>query len=338
MRALLLAVLLAGCGAPVSSGEVYDALWRDFDARYALFDARGIDWDAADARWRPLAEAATDDDALFVALRGLLEETRDDHVYLARFTPEGGVARLVTAGRLGGEQRGSFDARLVHQRLRAPGSGGEGRLSWGLLDDDVAWLHLADFAGNAAGDLPDGWTRDARRALEALGSPRTVVVDVRHNGGGRAANALALAALFVQAPAPVFDVRTRAGPARDAFDAPVRWWVQPAAGHTAPQRVILLTDRFTMSAAETFTAALRTRGDVVQVGETTTGALSAKSHERTLPNGWAYTVSVQDFRDPDGSSPEGRGYAPHLAVKGRREDVAAEQDPVLDAALERARR
>lgn len=335
MRPLLLPLVgLVGCLGPrpdASPAGVFDALWSDFDARYALFSAREVDWEAARARWEPAVHPGMDDDALFDTLHGLLAETGDDHVYLARVEADGEVSRLVTAGRLGDETRDDFDRAAVEARVDDLGVGAEGRLSWGRLGPGVGWLHVASFDGTAAGDRPDAWTDEVERALAELHDVEALVVDVRNNGGGRGANALAVAGALVEAPAEVFRVRTRAGPDHDDFDAPVSWSVVPRG--LAPPPVVLLTNRFTMSAAETFTAALRTRAGTVHVGETTTGALSAMSHERVLPNGWAYTVSVQDFRLPDGASPEGVGFPPDVAVDNTAEDIAAGRDPMLDRAL-----
>jgi carboxyl-terminal processing protease len=330
-------LLLAGCLGPAPADTpraLFDQLWTDFDARYALFEARGVDWDDAHDAWSPEVDDTTSDDDLFEALFGLVAETGDDHVYLARFDARGNPTRVVTAGRLGGETRDDFDVEQITARVDLPGLAGGGRLRWGRLSDRVGWLHVASFDGAAPGDRPDAWTRDVEVALDDLGVD-ALVVDVRQNGGGRGANALAIASVLVRAPADVFRVRTRNGPEHDDFDVPTTWRVTPT-GDRAPAHVVLLTDRFTMSAAETFVAALRTRPDVVHVGETTTGALSAKSHERQLANGWAYTVSVQDFRLPDGTSPEGVGFAPDVWADNTPEAVAAGADPMLDRALAEA--
>lgn len=337
MKHLLgLLLLLCSCGPEASPGAVFDALWADFDARYALFEARAVDWDAARARWEPRLVGVDSDDALFEVLFGLLRETGDDHVYLARFDDAGHPTRVVTAGRLGGQRRDDFSLPLVEQRLEGAAVGGGGRLRWGRLSPRVGWLHVTSLDGATGGTAPDAWTAELSRALEALDGTSALVLDLRNNGGGRAANALAIASALVERPAPVFTVRTRNGPARDAFDAPTRWDVVPRDGHAPPRALVLLTNRFTMSAAETLVAAVLTRGDVVHVGETTTGALSAKSHERQLPNGWSYTISVQDFRLPDGTSPEGVGFIPAIAVDNTTDDLSAGRDPMLERALAEA--
>src|SRR5690606_33466582 len=77
MRAWLWLGMVA-CAPADDAEALYDALWSDFDALYGPFAQRGVDWDAAGDRWRPLAERG---DA-WSAATGLLAELDDGHVKL----------------------------------------------------------------------------------------------------------------------------------------------------------------------------------------------------------------------------------------------------------------
>src|SRR6185295_4394729 len=90
---LAVALLAGGCvtapPAPVvlSAGEraaynekVFDRAWdlvnrKFFDAKF-----RGVDWSAMRERYRPEAEKAADDDALYATINAMLAELKESHV------------------------------------------------------------------------------------------------------------------------------------------------------------------------------------------------------------------------------------------------------------------
>jgi C-terminal processing protease CtpA/Prc len=96
--------------------------------------------------------------------------------------------------------------------------------------------------------------------------------------------------------------------------------------------VVLLTNRTTQSAGETFTLAMRQITSVTQVGDTTYGIFS-DNPQRELPNGWIFTVSTGDFRAADGRNYEGIGLAPQVLVQNRKAEVEAGQDKALEKAI-----
>ncbi|MEQ9440881.1 MAG: S41 family peptidase [Cyclobacteriaceae bacterium] len=53
--------------------------------------------------------------------------------------------------------------------------------------------------------------------------------------------------------------------------------------------MLLLTNRYTISAGETFTLAMHSFNQVTQMGDTTTGAFS-DAVGRELPNGWMFSL------------------------------------------------
>ena len=74
-RAIVLATTaILACGLVAHSGEqglsepekIFEELWNGFDEKYALFDAKGIDWRALHDVYRPRVTADTTDDELFV--------------------------------------------------------------------------------------------------------------------------------------------------------------------------------------------------------------------------------------------------------------------------------
>jgi C-terminal processing protease CtpA/Prc len=97
--------------------------------------------------------------------------------------------------------------------------------------------------------------------------------------------------------------------------------------------VVLLINRDTFSAAETFTLAMRVLPKVTIAGEPTAGAFS-DAHDSTLSNGWQLTYSIGEWRDAQGNLWEGCGFPPDVVVPLPKDNTASRCDPVLEWVLD----
>lgn len=97
-------------------------------------------------------------------------------------------------------------------------------------------------------------------------------------------------------------------------------------------KVIILTDRYTHSAAEDFTMALKMSDRAVVIGEQTAGSTG-------MPYMYSFDDDIQiaigSIRSylPGGSSFEGIGIKPDIAVAKTKRDYIEQRDPIYDAAL-----
>jgi C-terminal processing protease CtpA/Prc len=131
----------------------------------------------------------------------------------------------------------------------------------------------------------------------------------------------------------VFRSRTRNGPDRDAFTEWTTWSLEPRGQHR-DLRIVLLTDRFAISAGERAAMALQALPDTVTLGEPTNGSF-ATMIGRELPNRWGLALPVQEVLWPDGDgSPEGVGLPVDETILNDPADLANGTDAVLDRALE----
>ena len=96
--------------------------------------------------------------------------------------------------------------------------------------------------------------------------------------------------------------------------------------------VVLLTHRFSVSAAENFALAMRTLPHVIQAGDATSGAF-ADTAPHTLPNGWRFSAPFNLFRDRDGFCWEGIGIPPDYRQLNTKADIDAKRDRVLELAI-----
>ena len=194
---------------------------------------------------------------------------------------------------------------------------------YGLLDRDIVYLHL--------GYVNEAW-RLVKTLKESYPAAQGIIIDLWHNQGGDFTYALDALAELNDQKRLVFRSRTKNGSGPSDFTPWFSWYLE-SKGNGYPQKVVLLTDRFTISAAERATLMLQALPNVITIGDTTNGALSTMI-PRTLPYGWYYTLAPQDVLAPDGKSYEGIGLAPDVYLVNRKSELEQGRDLVLEKAME----
>jgi len=175
------------------------------------------------------------------------------------------------------------------------------------LGENLGYIRLTN--------LSDPSAREAiRRALEKMAERDGLVLDLRGNPGGMAADADAIAGFLMEPGEEMGRERTRFGE-RGYRSAQTR----PVLPRTP---LVILTDRRTASAAEKLAAGLRDSGRAKVVGEETFGKGKGQV-TRLLPGGVMVTVTAIENLTRAGEPIQERGVSP---------DVAGE-----DASLEKAK-
>lgn len=330
---VLASILVAACGGGSSSPpappppptatalDLFDALWSDFDASYSFFELKGIDWDDARIRFRSQLSSTSTDSALFAALSGMLLELEDAHVRLN--TP---IGDSVYTGWFD-----QFPANFDESVVTATYLGASAMLSpqanmlFGNIDADVGYLRVHSLGGSGHG-------ADIDFILNQLSGIRALIVDLRSNGGGNDRNGEAVVARFADMNRLYRRVRFRNGPNHGDFGPFVDSFISPGGAQTFQGPITVLTNRAVISSAESMVLAFAVLPNVVSVGDFTGGG-SANPAQRTLANGWQYTVSRWiEFR-PDGTTFEGIGIGPDLRVDVISTDAAALRDTIMETAI-----
>ncbi len=333
---IVLALLLAGLAGcndltvgpePANTPEKnFDLLWGEYDRTYGLFDVKALDWKAAYGRYRPLVTPGMGDDAFFDVASRLLGELNDGHVWLLKPGPD---YRRYDSGPAYATDDFNPEVARAYLREVHEVAGADGpAIGYGKLPGGIGYVIFNDLAGKPA------WYRKAMaEVLGKLGDTKGMVVDARNITGGDDRAAQVVAGHFAAERALYMTTRFRNGPRHGDFTAPLAWYVAPEGDNRYTGPVVLLTNRTTQSAGETFTLAMRGLSTVTQVGDTTYGIFS-DNPQRELPNGWVFTVSTGDFRAADGKNYEGIGLAPQVLVQNRPEEIAAGRDKALEKAVE----
>lgn len=174
------------------------------------------------------------------------------------------------------------------------------------------------------------------RALAAgkLKGARSLVIDLRDNGGGEAEAMADLASTLVEPGASLGRFTDREG--RVQLEPFTRASLVSSAATLTRFRgpVVLLTSARTASAAEVFAASLREAGRARVVGEQTCGCVLGIRERHPLPDGGVLDISEMDYHTAGGTRLEGRGLQPDVEVAPTREDLTRGRDRALDAAFE----
>lgn len=154
---------------------------------------------------------------------------------------------------------------------------------------------------------------------------KSVVLDLRDNGGGYLSAAPDVAGLWLENKVIVSE--RRGGHQKD----------EQRSGANAILKglpTVVLVNGGTASASEIVTAALKEYGVATVLGEKTYGKGTVQTM-MDLNNGALLKVTIQRWYTPKGNNVDKKGITPNQVVELTKEDINAERDPQLEAARTR---
>lgn len=304
----------------------FECLWQNYDMYYGEFIVRNINWDSLYNVYRPLVNEQSTVQDLYEVFEQLIRHFHDDHVFIDPTEP--GFTRI-ESGR-SDTMKIQTDFSLEQIRIHYLDSSWQysEHIFYGMLPGNIGYIHIDVFAD------PLGFLQEAfDYILTRMKDTRGIVFDIRKLEGGEDRLARFIAGRFSAEKKLYMTTRKRNGPQHDDFEPALSWYVNPEGAFQYTKPVILLTGRFTASAGETFTWAMKENSQVIQVGDTTLGAFS-DIMMKELPNGWLHTIAVGDYRNSAGMNLEGMGIAPQYYAKSSRSETEAGIDRGLNKALE----
>jgi len=184
--------------------------------------------------------------------------------------------------------------------------------------ENLVYLELQQFTDQAVEDL-----RDQLESIVDSGA-EGIILDLRRNPGGGLDATVNIADMFLNEGVIITQVD------RDGSETV---YEAKAGGEALEIPVVLLVGPGSASGSEVLAAALRDHGRAKLVGETTFGKGSV-NHIRNLSDGGALYVTIARWRTPNGELIEGVGLQPDLPITLTPEDLEAERDVQLFAAID----
>jgi C-terminal processing protease CtpA/Prc len=174
----------------------------------------------------------------------------------------------------------------------------------------ISYVHISGMGGG-------NQTTFERELYEYSIGKKAMIIDVRFNGGGNISDTLIN--WLERKPHGYYRGRDQ-----EAEPAPGRAWTKPT---------IVLMNEHSMSNAEMFPSAMRTRGIAKLVGKQTPGYV-IWTWGLGLVDGTSARMPGSGVYRLDGTPMEDLGEKPDVTVEMTAEDWLAERDPQLDKALE----
>ncbi len=183
---------------------------------------------------------------------------------------------------------------------------------------DLAYIELQQFTEQTVNDL-----RNELNKIEDAGYDG-LILDLRRNPGGALDATVEVADMFLDGGVVLTQVD------RDGHETVYE--AKPG-GEAADLPVAILVGPGSASGSEVVAGALRDNRRATLVGEKTFGKGSV-NHLRQLSDGGALYVTIARWITPSGEQIEGVGLAPDVPVVFSEEDVAAQRDVQLFAAID----
>lgn len=306
---------------------LFDAFWGEFDAYYASFERKGIDWDSVYAAYRPLIRQDMSNVELAGVMAQMMLVLEDGHADLFTTVGHYGYTGWYDA------YLANFDASALPRYVRTapPGQSGNAGLIQGLglafgwVTAGIGYLRIDNFGNPAIRDGIDD-------ALQALAGVDALVIDIRHNGGGSDLNTDAVAGRLTDRRYLYRHYRYRNGPEHDDFTRVFDDYIEPVGQERFLGPVAVLTNRRTFSAAEAFIMAMQARGGAFTVGDTTGGG-TGNPIWRELPNAWTFRVPRWIDWSAAGDTVDGVGIPPDVPVQIPPAVEGTGVDPILERAI-----
>ena len=326
---LLAALAVAACARLIAPGHAvpknpyalqFEEYWYKFDRLYPYFEYKHVDWQAAYAQYRPLADKVTNETQLVALLTRMTTPLKGVHVWFK--SPDGQYLSTYDPKRA---NHPNWSAHALN--IYVPDLAYYGGADWGFGHvQGIPYIFIADWKKSALS------LDDFDYVLEQYQSSPGLILDVRMNGGGDDKLAYEIAGYFTDVPRLTEYYRYRNGPLPGDLGPPRPRYLQPALGVHYNGRVMLLIGPDSFSSTENFIAAMQTLPNVTTVGATTGGA-SGCPETFALGDGWTYSVPVCYDMTADRQVIEWRGIQPQIEVSASQADFLRGDDPVLDAAL-----
>lgn len=301
---------------------IFDNLWNTFKEEYAPFEERHVDWDVQYSNFRPMVHANTTDDELFSIMSQLLATLDDGHVSLTAPNRDIFYSNKIREEQIDNDL---FSIPVIKTYLDAGfKEGDEHSYIYGKIkNENVAYIYF-DYVADNFYKLND--------FLNAYPNVNGYVIDMRHNQGGDFTFCFSEVGRLTDQQRYVFQSKTKIGKGVNDYSGWHKWYIEPK-GAYVNKPIVVLTDRYTISAGERSVMAFKTLPNVTVIGDTTSGAHGTMIG-RELANGWFYSLVPQKVELYDGKSYEGIGLIPDVYSKNTLPQITSGIDETLQLAVD----
>lgn len=301
---------------------IFNQFWNDFNEYYAIFEERGVDWDSMYQVYAPQVDEGTTDDELFELLTAMIQPLDDGHVNLIAPSRKQFSSNHIYRDSVGFSL---WDLDVIKQSYLGGSFEGVDSIGYvyGLINGEIIYVYFTYISDNmpVIDDI-----------IAQYPNAKGMIIDLRHSYGGDFTWAFQYFGRFTDQSRLVFQSATKNGPGKEDYEDWYPWYLEPS-GDYFSKPLVLLTDRYTISASERTVMALKVIPGIIHIGDTTNGAHSTMIG-RELQNSWYYSLSPQKILFADGKSYEGIGMIPDIVLYNTVSNLENGIDDQLDRAID----
>ena len=323
----------------------FDVLVETFKENYAYFKERGIDPDTFFAKYRSKLSETTSDVQLYLIIQEMLNEFEDGHI---QFSASPKIEKsALTLSQKESEKKTPTPKRIrsyvlaemvADSYLDSVKSKRGGTIRWGVIQDNIGYIQLNQMLGFGNYDINDYlsvqeyWakylpiiskksvaehTNDELNGIKQimdivmqdLKNTNGIIIDVRFNGGGKDEVGLEVLRRF-NANKKVIGIKKAVF--KDGYTKEQHVNLEKSDSYYS-KPLVILTSKASASATETFAFATLSMDNATRIGSTTEG-ITSDMLDKTLPNGWEFSLSNEIYLDNNGVSYEHIGIPPNIVV------------------------
>ena len=202
---------------------------------------------------------------------------------------------------------------IVREKITVPA------VEYEMLEDDIAYIAL-----NTFNELSTKQMRDALKELLPQ-NPKGLIFDLRNNGGGFLVTAIEITSEFISDGIVMYE--EYGDGSRESYNA------QPGGLATEIPLVVLINEG-TASASEITAGAIQDYGRGTLIGVTSYGKGSVQNWIALKTESGGVRITIARWLTPNGNQINEVGLTPDIEVPYTQEDVDADRDPQLDAAID----
>jgi carboxyl-terminal processing protease len=206
-----------------------------------------------------------------------------------------------------------FDVTVTRAQIVVKSVTGE------ILEDNIGYVQLQTFGADTA--------RELSVVLEDLlaQNPVGIILDLRNNGGGYLNTAVEVVSEFIDEGVALHE---------EFGDGSTQTYDIQGDGLATDIPLIILVNGGTASASEIVAGAVQDYGRGILVGVTTFGKGSVQIGQDLSNGQGALRITIARWLTPDMRQIHGVGLEPDVVVEMTEEDINADLDPQLDAAIQ----
>ncbi|MEO1627724.1 MAG: S41 family peptidase [Bacteroidota bacterium] len=321
---------------PLYNFEVFAQTVKE---HYAFFELNQINWEKLYQQQKQRLTRESTDADLYQVLEETLEQLNDNHAFLEatdevyeEIEQQSKQEEPTTSEQL--PEYGDFQvAQMVAEHhLQEELTRDSWLIQWGKMTENIGFIQVKSMWLYADLDIPEAVIQEKGyvdayvetfhkmyegeyiqkevegvasimdRVMADLSDMERIVIDVRFNGGGQDAVSFEILSRFATQSKQVATQKLRYG---QQYTPVLPLFIQ-GREDAFEKTVYVLTSPQTGSAAEAFSISTLAMDNVKRIGSATSGAMST-ALEKTLPNGWSFSISNEIYMDNDGQSYENIG-------------------------------